>query len=180
MTMLAHSLKREGLVLADKSVIFSSGWNMTKRITSRLRKAGVDITPAGEARDLGIDRSSKGDTRRATHMARRKEACNRMNTLGRKPRILRRDKRFHMLNQGAMPALLHGVKARGEPPSAITQARRRYMSGIAKARPGRCTGAFLSLVGKGPSLEIPRAQLRAWSGLYARRPDLRKLISRSC
>eukprot|EP00959_Pyramimonas_sp_CCMP1952_P168795 3526572-Pyramimonas_sp.AAC.1 len=57
-----------------------------------------------------------------------------------------------------MPALLYGVKAHGEPPSAITQARRRYMSGIAKARPGRCTTSFLSLVGKDPALQIPRAQ----------------------
>eukprot|EP00959_Pyramimonas_sp_CCMP1952_P369643 7742313-Pyramimonas_sp.AAC.1 len=78
---------------------------MTKRITSKLKKVGVDITPAGEARDLGIDRSSKGVTRRATHTARRKKAFSRMETLGRKLRRLRREKRFHMLNQGAMPAL---------------------------------------------------------------------------
>eukprot|EP00959_Pyramimonas_sp_CCMP1952_P107890 2256103-Pyramimonas_sp.AAC.1 len=37
-TMLAHSLKREGLELADKSVIFSPDWKMTKGITSRLNK----------------------------------------------------------------------------------------------------------------------------------------------
>eukprot|EP00959_Pyramimonas_sp_CCMP1952_P343410 7193346-Pyramimonas_sp.AAC.1 len=81
---------------------------MTKRITARLKRKGIDIRAAQEARDLGIDRAAKGARRRATHTDRRVKAYNHMTSLGKKLRRLRREKRMTVLNQGSMPALMYG------------------------------------------------------------------------
>eukprot|EP00959_Pyramimonas_sp_CCMP1952_P448689 9395457-Pyramimonas_sp.AAC.1 len=62
---------------------------MTKRITARLKRKGIDNRADQEARDLGIDRAAKGARRRATRTGRRVKACNRMTPLGKKLRRLR-------------------------------------------------------------------------------------------
>ena len=77
-------LQAHGLALADKSLLFSSNFNVSKAIQKKLKEDKIDIQTATEGRDLGLDIGARGTTRRDTHGKILKGAFKRMREVERK------------------------------------------------------------------------------------------------
>ena len=64
---LVDELAKEGLQVADKSVLFASNMALAKQVRDDLRKAGVKLKARTEGIYLGRDRARGGCTKISTH-----------------------------------------------------------------------------------------------------------------
>ncbi|CAK0839009.1 unnamed protein product [Prorocentrum cordatum] len=150
---LKEGLQGHGLNLADKTITFTTDFNVTRDVMIELSRRGVKVKAVTEGRDLGCDRAERGATRRQAHAERGRDASQTFGAVGYKLRKMKLKRSKEDASQSPVASLMYGATVHG-------------------AWPGKCLTTFLALEGSDPAIFTTRNQLKERFDLWSKSPDL--------